>query len=71
MIFNYLRITILLIGIYGMSNIYVFAFLILFSPVITSVDDMDELSKCFEVLQINSSLFFLKLRRLMMEILFI
>ena len=57
--FNYFRTTILLIGIYGMSNIYVFAFLILFSPVITNVDDMDELSKCFEVLQKIYHCFFL------------
>ena len=32
-------------GIYGMLNIYVFAVLVLFSPVISNVDDMDELSK--------------------------
>ncbi|CAF1221067.1 unnamed protein product [Rotaria sordida] len=31
-------------GIYGMLNIYVFAVLILFSPVISHVDDMDELT---------------------------
>ncbi|CAF3479268.1 unnamed protein product [Rotaria sp. Silwood1] len=31
-------------GIYGMLNIYVFAVLILFSPVISNVDDMDELT---------------------------
>ncbi|CAF0948142.1 unnamed protein product [Adineta ricciae] len=31
-------------GIYGMLNLYVFAVLILFSPVITNVDDMDELT---------------------------
>ncbi|CAF4740664.1 unnamed protein product, partial [Rotaria sp. Silwood1] len=30
--------------IYGMLNIYVFAVLILFSPVISNVDDMDELT---------------------------
>jgi hypothetical protein len=28
-----------------MLNIYVFAVLVLFSPVISNVDDMDELSK--------------------------
>jgi thioredoxin-related protein len=33
------------IGIYGMLNIYVFAVLVLFSPVISNVDDMDELSR--------------------------
>ncbi|CAF1068021.1 unnamed protein product [Adineta steineri] len=31
-------------GIYGMLNIYVFAVLILFSPVISNVDDMDALT---------------------------
>ena len=39
------------IGIYGMLNIYVFAMLVLFSPVISNVDDMDELSEwrdCFD-----------------------
>jgi hypothetical protein len=32
------------LGIYGMFNIYVFTVLILFSPIISNVDDMDELS---------------------------
>ncbi|UJR28563.1 hypothetical protein I4U23_009796 [Adineta vaga] len=31
-------------GIYGMLNIYVFSVLILFSPIISNVDDMDELT---------------------------
>ncbi|CAF3221300.1 unnamed protein product [Rotaria socialis] len=31
-------------GVYGMLNIYVFAILVLFSPVISNVDDMDELT---------------------------
>lgn len=34
-----------LVGIYGMFNIYVFSVLVLFSPIVSNVDDMDELSK--------------------------
>ena len=33
-----------LIGVYGMFNLYVFAVLVVFSPVISNADDMDELS---------------------------
>ena len=36
---------VLCVGVYGMMNIYTFAVLILFSPVHSNVDDMDELSK--------------------------
>jgi hypothetical protein len=35
-----------------MLNIYVFAVLVLFSPVISNVDDMDELSKCREMIDL-------------------
>lgn len=42
------------IGIYGMLNIYVFAVLVLFSPVHSHVDDMDELSKCKRDIQRDS-----------------
>ncbi len=40
-------------GIYGMLNIYVFAVLVLFSPVISNVDDMDELSKSINAFSID------------------
>lgn len=36
-------------GIYGMLNIYVFAVLILFSPILSNVDDMDELSTSIDI----------------------
>jgi len=36
-----------------MLNIYVFAVLVLFSPVISNVDDMDELSKSTNAFSIN------------------
>jgi hypothetical protein len=36
-----------------MLNIYVFAVLVLFSPVISNVDDMDELSKSINAFSID------------------
>jgi hypothetical protein len=44
-----------------MLNIYVFAVLVLFSPVISNVDDMDELSKSKNISNNNFLLFLLAL----------
>jgi hypothetical protein len=45
-----------------MLNIYVFAVLVLFSPVISNVDDMDELSKLKkEIFQMKINKFILAL----------
>jgi len=44
-----------------MLNIYVFAVLVLFSPVISNVDDMDELSKSKNISNNNFIIIFISI----------